>query len=121
MHIFGANNFGKELIEYIDFNRYPLVHVLDTIPGIELAGLRFSVKYNPKLPSNEGLVIAVKDNRERKKIARGMKVDELTIFWDKSARRGDWPKVQWGCIILQDVVICPGAKIGWHTILNKNA
>jgi|GEM_PF-1638941 len=120
MHIFGANNFGKEMIEYFDFNRYKLTEIFDFKGGIELKDFTFSVKYNSMDSDREGLIITVKDNRERKRIAQGMRY----MFWsfvDKSARRGYWSEIKLGDIILQDVVICPGAKIGWHTILNKNA
>lgn len=117
----GAGGHAKVLASIIEASSAELIAVFDPDPTkTDFNGILNIGEYNPSIHPEAKLLIAVGDNKVRKKISQKV-VHNFTTAIHSSAQIDHMTQLGVGVQIMPCVVVNRDTSIGQHTIINSNA
>lgn len=124
VYVIGCGGHAKVVVATLVDSGYEVVGVFDdapdcwgtTLSGIPIIGSVDSVRTQKRLPS----VIAIGDNRTRRRIAETLDLVWLTVVHPKAAVDCSVELGQ-GTVVFSGAVIQPGTRVGNHAIINTSS
>jgi len=119
--LYGAGGHGKVVYSLLKDQGEPVIAVIDDNPMVkEFMGHKVSHEIN-SLSENESMIIAVGDNRTRRKIANQFSFGRFGVVIHSYAVRDGSSKIGEGTIVMPLAVINSDSNLGKHCIINTAA
>ncbi len=117
--LYGASGHAKVIIDIIQSNNESIHHIMDDNKNIEeLIGYPVLTPCDKKC---ENVIIAIGDNKIRKRIVTTLNATYSKAVVHKSAMVGSHVIIKEGTVVMAKAVINSSAKIGKHSIVNTAA
>jgi len=121
MILIGAGGHAKVILDILIQNNLKVDEILDANPPVsELFGVPVSLDDGQQASEESEAVIAVGNNRVRKKIAESRLLQYVAAV-HPSSMVSRYARVGAGTVVMANAVINPEASIGKHCIINTGA
>jgi sugar O-acyltransferase (sialic acid O-acetyltransferase NeuD family) len=122
IYVFGAGGHGKVVVDVLlSENKYVIKCIYDDNPSVSsIFGINVKRNVNPSNLNDKNCVIAVGNNRTRKKIVNCLK-SNFVMTIHPSATVSKYSKIGEGSQVMAAAVINPDVIIGKHCIINTGA
>jgi acetyltransferase EpsM len=123
VYIIGAGGHGEEVADYMLSSGYEIEGFLDdneVLFGKKILGLPVIGKVNNALKIDGKFIIAIGDNKVRKKIAEYLRLSDerYLTYIHPTAVLGKNVRIGAGSMVLSISVVNVGSVVGKHTIIN---
>lgn len=121
MILIGASGHAKVILDILQQNNLKVDEILDANPPVsELFGVPVSLDDGQQVSGETEAVIAVGNNRVRKKIAEIRLLQYVAAVHPRSTV-SPFAQIGAGTVVMANAVINPEASIGKHCIINTGA
>lgn len=120
MFLYGASGHCKVVIDAIELSSDKIIEAVfdDNPKGNFIAGIPVLVSNNDALEKCDDFIITIGNNTIRKKIAKKLNTNYLTVFHTKSIVAKS-VEVGDGTVVLAGAIVNSDVKIGMHCIINS--
>ncbi len=119
--LYGAGGHGVVVSDILKCQGISDVVFVDDAPEAKIQGYSVIQASEIQQYDYSGMIITVGLNRTRKKIAHSIKLPFLNAFHPKAAISEINIQIEYGTVIMANVVINPRVQIGAHSIINSGA
>ena len=120
MILYGVGGHAKVIIDILNALEKEVFGIFDERSDlVSLNGYDVLGEYDTMFYENEKLVIAIEDNRARKRMLPKIKHSYGTII-HSSALVSEYAKIGEGTVVVHGAIIQSGSKVGKHCILNTS-
>lgn len=119
--VYGASGHGKVIVDLLKKSKIQVKAIIDDTPKFnELLGQPIQKAGEFEWISNEKVILAIGNNRVRKKLAGILNVSFVTIV-HPTAIISDFTNIAEGTVVMAGAILNSDVKIGKHCIINTGA